>query len=58
MNETKSVLICFISLIMLLMLTRSRQHGGLYSVSLSGFRVESLPRSLFVLIKAAGTEID
>ena len=56
MNETKSVLICFISLIMLLMLTRSRP--GLYSVSLSGFRVESLPRSLFVLIKAAGTEID
>ena len=57
MNENKSVVICFISLIMLLMLTRSRQPG-LYSVSLSGFGVEFLPWSLIVLLEAAGAEID
>ena len=56
MKQNKSVLICFISLIIISIHVDTQL--GLYSVSLSGFGVEFLPRSLLVIVKAAGTEID
>ena len=55
MNENK--IICFNLFYFPYHVVNVDRQSGLYSVSLSRFRVEFLPRSLLVLVQAAGAEI-